>query len=462
VSAEQKPVESSPAEAPYPAPRYAWYVVGVLTLVYVFSFIDRQILNLLVREVRRDLQITDTQVSLLMGFGFAFFYAIFGIPLGRLADRRSRRSIVAVGFVFWSIMTAGCGLARNFWQMLLFRMGVGVGEASLSPAAYSLISDYFPKERRATAISVYSMGIYIGSGLAFLLGGLVIRLVQGRDAWTLPLIGQTRPWQVIFFMVGLPGVLLALLMYTVREPLRRGMKAAGGAGGSAQASLGEVWRYISLNGKTFVCHTVGFALLSFSSYGTSAWAPTMFVRNHGWPASQAGIVYGLVVGIFATLGVVAGGWVSDRMTQRGYRDATMRVGLYVSVAWFPVGLLYPIVPDPWLAVAFLIPSAFLASAPFGVAPAAIQLIMPNEMRGQASAIYLFVVNLIGLGIGPTVVALTTDYVFHDDNKVNYSILIVSTLAHVAATLLLWRGLKPFGESLDRLKVWLAAERAEAR
>jgi MFS family permease len=466
VSAELKPVESPAvaAEEPYPAARYAWYVVSVLTLVYVFSFIDRQILNLLVREVRRDLQITDTQVSLLMGFGFAFFYAIFGIPLGRLADRRSRRTIVAVGFVFWSIMTAGCGLARNFWQMLLLRMGVGVGEAALSPAAYSLISDYFPKERRATAISVYSMGIYIGSGLAFLLGGMVVKLVQTREAWTFPLIGQTRPWQVIFFIVGLPGVLLALLMYTVREPMRRGLKQVQAADGTARAAdvpLGEVLRYLVLNWKTFVCHTVGFALLSFSSYGTSAWVPTMFVRNHGWTSSRAGIVYGLVVGIFATLGVVAGGWVSDRMAKRGSRDATMRVGLFVSAAWFPVGMLYPLMSNAWLAVAFLIPSAFLASAPFGVAPAAIQQIMPNEMRGQASAIYLFVVNLIGLGIGPTAVALCTDYVFHNDNRVNYSILIVCTLAHVASTLLLWQGLKPFGESLDRLKAWLAAEKGEA-
>jgi MFS family permease len=467
VSAELKPVEAPAvaAEEPYPAARYAWYVVAVLTLVYVFSFIDRQILNLLVKHVRRDLGITDTQMSLLMGFGFAVFYAIFGIPLGRLADRRSRRSIVAVGFVFWSIMTAGCGLARNFWQMLLLRMGVGVGEAALSPAAYSLISDYFPKDRRATAISVYSMGIYIGSGLAFLLGGLVVGFAETREMWTLPLVGQTRPWQVIFFIVGLPGVLLALLMYTVREPVRRGLKriqSADGAMRSVEVPLGEVWRYISLNWKTFVCHTVGFALLSFSSYGTSAWVPTMFVRNHGWSSSKAGVVYGLVVGIFATLGVVAGGWVSDRMARRGVRDATMRVGLFVSAAWFPFGMFYPIAPNPWLVVALLIPSAFLASAPFGVAPAAIQQIMPNEMRGQASAIYLFVVNLIGLGIGPTAVALTTDYVFHNDNKVNYSILIVCAAAHVLSTLLLWLGLKPFRESLDRLKAWMASDKLEAR
>jgi MFS family permease len=454
----QAPPVAAEVEEPYPSARYAWYVVGALTLVYVFSFIDRQILNLMVRPIRRDLGITDTEMSLLMGFAFALFYTVCGIPLGWVADRFSRRSLIAIGFVFWSLMTAGCGLAHNFWQMLGLRMGVGVGEAALSPAAYSMIADYFPKERRATAISVYSMGIYIGSGLAFLLGGAVVGYASGQDKWMLPLVGETRPWQVIFFIVGLPGVLLAALMFTIREPMRRGMKmvrAADGTMRQAKVPFAEVYRYIASNWTTFVCHTVGFALLSFSSYGTSAWVPTMFQRNHGWSASKAGMVYGLTIGIFATLGVATGGWVADRLSRRGYRDATMRVGLFVSAAWFPFGMLYPIVSDANLAALLLIPSAFLASAPFGVAPAAIQQMMPNEMRGQASAIYLFVVNLIGLGIGPTAVAMTTDYVFHNDNAVNYSILIVCTVAHVASTLLLWAGLRPYRQSLDRLKEWMA-------
>jgi MFS family permease len=206
-------------------------VVGVLTFVYIFSFIDRQILNLLVRPIRRDLGISDFQMSLLMGFSFALFYTLFGIPLGRLADSRSRRTIIAVGFTVWSLMTAGCGLARNFVQMLLLRVGVGVGEAALSPAAYSIITDYFPPKRRATAISVYSMGIYIGSGIAFIVGGLVAGLAAAQETWNVPLVGATRPWQVVFFIVGIPGVFLALLMYTVREPARRGIKTVKTADG---------------------------------------------------------------------------------------------------------------------------------------------------------------------------------------------------------------------------------------
>lgn len=275
----------------------------------------------------------------------------------------------------------------------------------------------------------------------------------------MPLVGATRPWQVIFFIVGLPGVLLALLMYTVREPVRRGVKLIRDAEGRmkvAQVPMREVFAYILRNKRTFICHNVGFALLSFSSYGSTAWIPTFFTRNHGWTGSQAGIVYGAIVAVFGTLGIVAGGRLADWMGERGYRDATMRVGLIVAVVWFPFGMLYPIVPSGNLAAVLLIPTVFLASAPFGVAPAAIQQMMPNNMRGQASAVYLFVVNLIGLGIGPTAVAMTTDYVFRNDDAVNYSLLIVATAAHLAAALLLWIGLKAFPRSLDYLKQWTEA------
>jgi MFS family permease len=443
----QKPIE----EEPYPSAGYAWYVVGVLTLVYVFSFIDRQILNLLVRPIRRDLGITDTQMSLLMGFSFALFYTFFGIPLGRLADSRSRRTIIAVGFAAWSLFTAGCGLARNFLQMLLMRVGVGVGEAALSPAAYSLITDYFPKQKLATAISVYSMGIYIGGGLALVLGAVVANIASAQETWLLPIVGETRPWQVIFFIVGLPGVVLALLLYTVKEPKRRGVKQ-----GSAQVPLGEVLAYLWKNKVTFLCHNVGFALISFSNYGSSSWVPTFFQRNHGWSAADAGYVYGGIIAIFGTLGIVAGGRLADYMTQRGYRDSSMRVGLYVTLAWLPT-CVYSLVPSGRWAALLLIPAVFLTSAPFGVAATAIQQMMPNPMRGQASAIYLFVVNLIGLGIGPTAVAVTTDYVFGYDDAVRYSLFIVSLLAHVVAAVLLWVGLKPYCTSLDRLSDWNAQQ-----
>jgi MFS family permease len=432
-------------EEPYPRPLYAWYVVGVLTLAYVFSYMDRQILSLLVEPIRRDLQISDTQMSLLMGLSFAVFYTFFGIPLGRLVDSRSRRGIIAAGFAMWSIFTAACGLARTYTHLLLLRMGVGVGEAALSPAAYSLISDYMPPQRRNLAISIYVMGLYIGGGLAFILGGIVAGIAAAQEAWVLPIVGPTRPWQVIFFFVGLPGVFAALLLFTVREPKRRGTLKAAQAGKSAAAAV--PWRetigYFRTHWRMYLCHNLGFAFLSFSAYGSHSWIPTMFIRNHGWTAAEAGLAYGSVIAICSALGVITGGWVADRMMAQGRADAAMRVGVTVALLWLPTGILFPLMPDDSWALALLVPSAFLASAPFGVAPAAIQQATPNNLRGQASAIYLFVVNLIGLGIGPTAVALVTDYVFRNDHAVNYSLVVVTGVAHVMAGLLLWMGLKSF-------------------
>lgn len=441
--------------APYPSPPYAWYVVGVLTLAYVFSFIDRQILNLLVGPIERDLGIGDTAMSLLMGFVFAVFYTLFGIPLGRLADTRSRRGLIAAGIAAWSLMTAGCGLARTYWQLLLLRIGVGVGEASLSPAAYSLIADDFPPERRATAMSVYSMGIYIGSGLAFILGGLVIRFASGRDRFDLPLVGAVRPWQLIFFLVGLPGLLMALLIATVREPPRRGVGAAG-PGKAAPPAPGEVWAYIRDNRRTFACLNLGIACLTFSSYGLSTWVPTFFVRRHGWDAGRAGLVFGLIVAVAGTLGIVAGGRLADRLRRDGRGDAELRVAWLAAVAWLPFGVLFPVMPRPGLSAALLALAVFFGSAPFGVAPAAIQRMMPNAMRAQATALYLFVINLIGLGLGPTAVAVATDYVFRDKAAVGLSLLAVGLLADAAAVALLALGLAPYRRSLDYLARWKPA------
>ena len=451
------PAQPAPApatqqtEAPYPSPRYSWYVVGVLTLVYVFSFIDRQILSLLVRPLRRDLQITDTEVSILMGFSFAVFYTFCGIPLGRLADTRSRRSIIAAGLVFWSAFTGLCGLARNFAQMLLFRVGVGVGEAALSPSAYSLITDYFPKEKLGTAISVYSMGIYIGAGMSYLLGGIVVRFASAQEAWILPLVGAVRPWQVIFLAVGLPGILVAPLVYSIREPLRRGIARHASA-----VPARESFAYMLENKRTFLCHTIGFGLLSLTSYASGAWVPEFFRRNYHWDIPHTGIVYGSLVIVFGSLGIVGAGKIADVLRARGVLQANMLVGMWVALIGIPVSCLLYLAPSAGWATLWLAPGCLMAAAPFGISAAAIQQMMPNPMRGQASAVYLFIINMIGLGLGPTAVALCTQYLFRRDDAVNYSLLVVHLLALSLAAMLLGGGLKPFLRSLERLNRWTAS------
>jgi MFS family permease len=424
-------------------------VVSVLMVVYVFSFIDRQILSLLVGPIRRDLAISDTQMSLLMGFSFALFYTFFGLPLGRLADSRSRRGLIAIGLFTWSLMTAGCGAARQYWHFLLLRLGVGVGEAALSPAAYSMITDYFPPRKLGTALSVYATGVYIGSGLAFLLGGVVVGLVSGQQAWSLPLLGEIHPWQVVFLAVGLPGVLLTLLMLTVREPVRRGLRRAGGAEAGAPVPVREVAAHVRRNGRTFFCHNLGYALLAFAGYGGSAWIPTFLQRTHGMAARDAGIWFGVIVMVAGTLGIVYGGRLADSLLARGRRDAMMRVGVYSTIAWAPFGIGYLLAGSATWSLVLLAPAVFAGAMTGGAAPAAIQQITPNEMRAQASALYLFVANLIGLGLGPTAVAMVTDYVFRDDAAVRWSLLLVGIVTHVGTFAALALGLKPFRESLER-------------
>jgi MFS family permease len=334
--------------------------------------------------------------------------------------------------------------------MIFMRMGVGVGEASLSPSAYSLITDYFPKERLATAISFYSMGIYIGSGMAFLLGGIVVRLASVKEAWLFPIVGAVRPWQVIFFVVGLPGLLFALLLYTVREPLRRGIVAH-----AARVPMREVFAYIFKNKSTFLSHNIGFGLLSLVSYSAAAWVPEYFRRVHHWDIPTVGVVYGSIVAIFGSLGILSAGYVADWLRGRGVMNANMRVGACIGVLWIPVHFLLFLAPTGTWATVWLVPAAIFAGAPFGISAAAIQQMMPNPMRGQAAAVYLFILNLVGLGIGPTAVGFTTQHIFGRDDAVGYSLLIVSVAGSVAGAVLLWLGSKPFLKSLDCLKEWAA-------
>jgi MFS family permease len=444
--------DARPPEAePYPSAGYAWYVVGVLTLAYIFSFIDRQILSLMVVPIQKDLGIGEKQMSLLMGASFAVFYTLFGIPLGRLADTRSRRAIISVGIAVWSVMTAGCGLAKSFWHLAVMRMGVGVGEASLSPSAYSLISDYFRPERRSTAMSVYSMGIYIGSGLAFILGGFIMQLASGTESTVLPWIGPVRSWQLVFFLVGLPGLLVSLLLLTVREPVRKGSRWKTDGSAVTAPSPRAVWDYIQLNYATFLCLTLGTGLIALYGYGSYSWTPAMLIRRYGWSQATTGLVFGIIVAVSGTLGIVSGGRLADWLRQKkGHADSNLRIALWGAIGGLPFVLLFPLAPSANAAAALLVPVVFFMSMPFGVAPAAIQQMMPNTMRAQATAFYLFVINLVGIGLGPTIVAALTEDVFRDKQAVHLSLLVVGAVSYTLAIFLLAVGLKPYRRSLDCL------------
>jgi MFS family permease len=455
--AAKAPAVHTEIDRAYPSAGWAWYTVIVLLCAYIFSFIDRQILNLLVAPVRRDLAITDTQMSLLIGFSFAIFYSVLGLPFGRLADWVNRPRLIMAGMLVWSLMTGGCGLVGSYGQLFLLRMGVGIGEATLTPAAYSMISDSFPPAKRSIAFSVYTMATYVGGGFAFLFGGLLLRSFGVREMFQLPVVGAVRAWQTLFLLLGVSGIAFVLVLLTLRDPSRKGarfLEKGSGAAKLERLPLGVTWNYFAVNRTTLVSLILGMALVALAAYGTSAWAVTFLVRNHQMSASHAGIVFGGAQIVAGSLGMIAAGKLVSWLMLRGYRDAYMRVAVLSCAGWLVPGVLYPLVSTAAAAVALIYLGTFFLCMPTCLIPAAILEAVPNAMRGQATAVYLLIVNLIGLGLGPTAIALVTDHVFGFDSAVRYSLLIVPLAACLLAAMLFLVGLRSYNPSLARLEIWL--------
>ena len=423
-------------------PRYAWYLVGVLCVAYTLSFVDRMILALLVEPIKRDLGISDTQVGLLHGFAFAIFYTTLGVPIARLADRTDRRRLIAAGIAFWSVMTALCGLARGFWELFLARIGVGVGEASLSPAAFSMLADAFPADRLGRALGVYSSAIFAGAGIALLVGGGVAAAAASAAAVHLPLVGAVQPWQLTFIVVGAPGLLVALWVLSLREPPRRGVAIA-----ARQEPLAAVFGWMRRHARAYGCHFAGFALLALVFNATIAWLPSVFVRVHGWSSGQAAFWIGSLLLVCGTTGIVAGGFAADAWRRRGKPDGSMRVGLTSALGVLPFAAAVPAAASPWMAVALLGPLLFFSAFAFGAAAAGLQWLTPPAMRAQVSALFLFVNNLVGIGAGPVAVALLTDRVFGAPQSVGMSLAIVGAVAAALAAVAQWAGIRAFDEGV---------------
>lgn len=426
---------------------YEWYVVVICMLAYIFSFVDRQILALMIEPIKQDLQLSDTQFSLLHGLAFSLFYAFMGIPIALLADRYSRPRIIAIGVAFWSLATAACGLSRNFAQMFLARIGVGVGEAALSPATYSMLSDMFPREKLGRAVGIYSIGSFIGGGMAFLIGGYVIDLLKSVDTVVVPWIGAMRPWQVTFFIVGLPGLLVALLiLLTVRDPQRLGLRRDA-AGQAQKPTLRDTVRFLGRHRGTFFCHYLGFSFYAMVLFALLGWTPAFYIRKFGMSPVEVGYMLGVVVLVANTTGVFCGGWLMDRLAKRGYSDAPLRAGVIGAVGMALPAVAFTQVDSLWLSVGLLLPAMFFASFPMPTSTAAMQILPPNQIRAQVSALFLLISNLIGLGLGTTAVALLTDRLFKQPAAVGQSLSILVGGATVLCIVLLATGCARYRRSL---------------
>lgn len=431
------------AEPPFPSQTRAWIVLAILWLVTIFSQLDRQLPALLVKPLKSSFGLADTQFSLLQGYGFALAYTIMGLPFGRLVDRANRRNLILVGTLVWSAMTICSAFAQSYAMLLVTRAGVGIGEAVLAPAAYSIIADYVPRARRGRALAAYYVSLAIGSGASLLIGGLLLAHVR-KPVAAGPL-GMLEPWQAMFVLAGLPGLPLALLILLIREPLRRERGSAG------SASFGEFLRYIGQHRATFARLLTYPAVLATIGYGVLAWTPAYMDRHFHFPASRAGIIVGIVVGVAGLLGTLLSGWLSDRWVAEGKPAARFRVTILAWVLIIPGASLWPLMPTPASALLVLGCAIFGFAIGQSSAPPTIQDAVPNTMRGKAIAVYLLLGGLLGIGLGPTSVALLTDRVFHDEAMLGSSLILISAPASLLGLWLCWSGLRPYAETLARLR-----------
>ncbi len=405
-----------PARAEPVSEGYAYYVLALLFLVYVFNFVDRQLLSILVGPIQRDLGVSDTAMGLLGGLAFALFYTLAGIPIARWADTGSRRTVIALSLALWSAMTALSGLARSFGWLAAARIGVGIGEAGGTPPSHSLLSDYFPPRRRATALALYGNGIYLGSGLGFIAGGAIVTHFD---------------WRTAFVVVGLAGLPLALLVRTTVRELPRGTSDAVPAADAAPGFRAS-FRYLFAR-RAFGWLVVGACFQAISGYAILFWSAEFFARVHVLARDRIGLWLGLAVILGGCAGVSTGGWLADRL---GARDPAwyMRLPAVASLAGLPFAAGFVLAGDPVLALASFVPFYTVSNMYVGPLWSTAQNVARPEMRATASAVLLFLLNLVGLGLGPLAIGLVNDRLaaVHGAGAIRVSLLFVALLGGLAA------------------------------
>jgi MFS family permease len=400
---------------------HALLVLLILCLIQIASFLDRQIINLLVEPIRRDLMISDTKISLLQGLAFSLFYGLIAIPLGRVADTKSRKWVITGGMTLWSFATIFCMFAHGYTMLFLARMLVSVGEATLTPSGYSLLTDYFPREKLGRAIACFSGAGFLGSGITLVFGGVLIAHLSQLAPIDLPLVGQIFAWQLAFGIATIPTLVLLLVMPLMREPPRRGKQVA------TSQPTGDVIKELRTEWRLWIPIIIGLPIAAAVPSGLLAWTPSFFIRSYGWSLAEIGPIYGAEFVIFGTLGVLFGGWLGDYLVAKGWSDGFIRSAVFCPALNLPLVLIFALCGNAWLSVVLLAPISFLSSMPYGAGSAAIPCYAPTRMRAQIMAIYLLCYALLGAAAGPWLIAFSTDFIVGRPDGIGYPIAIMSLL-----------------------------------
>ena len=421
---------------------YGWYVAFILLIGFTFSFIDRQVLNLLVVPIQNDLNITDTQISALQGLAFVITYVGLCVPIGRIIDKTHRVSVMIIGLLVWSAATIACGFSKNYISMFIARMGIGAGESTVHPGSISILGDYFDSDKIASPMSIYLLGPYLGAGIAMIFGAQVLDWTSQMDSnFILPLVGEVAPWQLTFIAVGLPGILVACLFLTIREPKRRIQEIES----QEAPSFKKIAEYIKNNWQVYGAIIIGNSCLIILLYGLQSWVPTMLLRVYEWDLIQSGRIYGLIAMFAGSAGVLSGPFVLNLMNKNNIDAPHFKLAIFgISMASLSLVLL-PFQANVNIALIFVTLASFFVTLPLAGTSSAMVIVSPNRIRGVITGIYVVVTSVFGLVLGPFLVASSTDFIFQDPNAVAKSLALVSVLIGPVGIFFMLKGVDAFGE-----------------
>jgi len=444
--------DAAPASEPWPSPARAWYAVGIFGATIFTLFGTQFLTSLILMAIKADLNLSENQLAIIFGSAGFFVLAFASFVISPLADFFSRRLIIGLGLLILGFCNLGTALVTAAGILLVVRLIGGFGGAGNGPATFSLLADTFPPSKLPKAMAAMNVGFMFALGLAYLVGGYLVRALA-TPTYTLPIVGELRSWQVVFLILAIPDLILGLLvMFTVLEPKRRGRTAGTSQPTLASAySYTRVFKYLYDNRRAFAPMYLGLLIDCIALGGNTFWMAVFYQRTHGWGPGDFGVYQGWALLLLAPAGLLFGGWIAERLAKRGIADANQRVVVWAGLAHLPFAILFALVPNPWMALAFATLNTCVVAIGTGPKNAAFQSIVPNEMRAKITATFLFMFTM-GQAIGPVVVSSLTTHVFGDEN-IRYSLALSHGILGPLGVLVYWLGLRAYGEAYSRARAW---------